>query len=408
MAFIRNILFTSIIFSFMLASCAKDHIATSASESISGPLTASLEDVKVEVIDGVLHFSSVHDFEAAFQLFSSATGEELDEWGERIGFFSWGAEMRALQNTVEQDAIRDPRVLLDAALSKRYYFDEDNWLYTHASDQIMSEFMDTNGIVVVENHLHHFHRDHHIILEEISTEKLQEIKISQQHRPEEGVYFFPKIGIEAWYDDLGEGVGRASKYVNCPYLHNGAHTWGHRKEEQIGGRRHRLVVELKQNVEYFPGTNDNLILAYIGLDIENRKRSGWKWIGTFPDFEFGTLRAGSLTGAVDANIRESDLRVDRWISATVWRQDIGTEEQGVRFNNSVPMSVVNLGFREARIGVKDVWFLMDNVSSFTNFGLPNDGFIQSVWSNYGLRQGKISVNWLGRGRETMDIQLGCQ
>ena len=163
-------------------------------------------------------------------------------------------------------------------------------------------------------------------------------------------------------------------------------------------------MDMHQNTYFFGGT-DNRVFSYIALDIENRKRSGFTWISTYPNFKYGTLESGAMSGEVSSSNVEQSLRVNRTIKALV-QGPSSIVTQTIRQDIYVTMDPVGWSFKEIRTGDSDEYMLIDNVISNAFLG-PNDAIIAVTGDPYGYARGKISVNWTNRST-TMDIQLGCQ
>ena len=220
--------------------------------------------------------------------------------------------------------------------------------------------------------------------------------------PEEEIYYFSKP-IKKEIVDYNDHA-KESKFFRCPLFDRGVWIWGHRKEETIDGVRQRLRVELSQSIYHFGGS-DNRVFSYVSMMIENRKRSGWSWIRTYPDYEYGTLawlNGGPATsGETSSSSVVQSLRVDRDIRVTLSNGG----NQILRLESNVVPDPTGWSFDISRFGDADEYYLIDNVISTVSMA-PGVSIVASG-GEYGFSRGKISVNWLNRS-STMDIQLGCQ
>lgn len=336
-------------------------------------------------------------------MFSRHTSEQIDAWANERDFLSLGQIKRKIQDDIDNNVYSSPGEVLSSNQRAMFYFDDDNWLRSYASDYLMSEFMNSNGIVMIENYLHHFHRDYHLIILDGTLAELNDLKETMVDDPENGVYVFENEA-ETWHTSVGEGESRESKYFNCPNSQSGGfYRFGHRKEVDVNGDKQRMVTDLQQGARLLPGSPTE-ILSYIGWQVENRKRSGlWSWIRTYPDYEFGTLSSQGSSGEVDAVNNLRDLRVDRSILVNT---SFGNQPHQI-YQSNVPMSEVGTSFREVRFGNADEFKNLEIVRMFVtglDFGRGERATSLESWG--GWRDGRISVNWLTRST-SMDIQLGC-
>lgn len=333
------------------------------------------------------------------KVFPQVPSEELDSWGEARGFISWASEHRNIQSDIDKGLFSD----FDKDRKKMFYFENDGWLKSYAADRLLSEMMNSEGIVYVEGNLHHFHKDYHIFIENPTPAKFDQAKRSLTSNIESGIRVFPRNVTEYWSEDI-LGEAKESKYFTCPFNTIGSYVWGHRKQENISGSQQRVVMDMHKSAYFFGGTDDR-VFSYIALDIENRKLSGFTWISTYPDFEYGTLESGALSGEVSSSNVEQSLRVNRTIQVQIAENPSGSRVQTIRNDLFVTMDPVGWSFKETRFGDSDEYMLIDNVVSTATLGTGEE--IVSIGGTYGFARGKVSVNWTSRST-TMDIQIGCQ
>ncbi len=385
-------------------SCEKN--LSVAPPIVEAPEKPSLNEIDIDVIDGVLSFRELEDFALALKAVSGLSRDEKDSWQESNQFTSLGSRYRYIQDQINLNPNTEGSNFISQDEQHLFYFDDANTLMTHAPDLLIAELLSPEGFVFIEGNLNAFNFAFHAIVKnEPSFEKMHQLIASESSSPLEGLYYFPKQPQrEIVISNSGEISTREAKFFSCPFYNQGVWVWGHRKEEQINGQRQRLRVELSQAIYHFGGS-DNRVFSYVGLTIENRKWSWPNWIGTFPDYEYGTLAwingQPATSGETSAGSVVQSLRVDRRIQANL----SNGSQRTLRFETNVVPDPTGWSFDNQRFGDSDEYYLIDNVISTTILP-PNVSIVQSG-GQYGFSRGKISVNWLNRST-TMDIQLGCQ
>ncbi|MEL6832266.1 MAG: hypothetical protein AAFP77_04725 [Bacteroidota bacterium] len=384
------------------SSCEKDTIKQETTVP-EAPEQPTLNALNIEVTDGILAFQSLEDFATAMKAISGLSRDEKEAWAQQLNFQSLSARLRSIQDQIDAQPDIPGKTHLTAGEKELFSFEDDGTLVSHGPDLLLSELITPEGLVYIEGALNSFGDDYHaIVKEEPTIAKMNTLLAQAASSPEQEMYFFSRpIRKEIVdYNDLA----KESKFFPCPLFDRGVNIWGHRKEENIGGQRQRLRVELSQAIYHFGGT-DNRVFSYVSMMIENRKRSGWSWIRTFPDYEYGTLawlNGGPATsGETSSSSVVQSLRVDRDIRVTLSNGG----NQILRTDVNVVPDPTGWSFDISRFGDADEYYLIDNVISRAILS-PGVSIVSSG-GEYGFSRGKISVNWLNRS-STMDIQLGCQ
>ena len=246
-------------------------------------------DLNVRLDDGVLHFASTLDFAAAFDILGNSNEEQIDAWTASIGFDSWGKEHRALLDRFSTIAEFDRRTFLTPAQGTRFYLEKDNTLQSYAHSFLLSEITSLEGTVYVDGHLNYFAGAHHIMLSPHAGVSIQEVLADPTKDFGELVYVALGESVSIKENDEKEFKG-----FNCPYSNVASNTYvfGHRKEVSFEGRRNRCRFELGRRAYYVEISDPNEPDRWIfntNITIVNEKRSGFTWIGTFPDFDYGVL-----------------------------------------------------------------------------------------------------------------------
>ncbi|MEL7251501.1 MAG: hypothetical protein AAFO03_23950 [Bacteroidota bacterium] len=334
---------------------------------------------------------------------SGLSRDEKNAWAQQLSFQSLSSRLRSIQDQVDAQPDVPGKTHLAAGEKELFSFEDDGTLVSHGPDLLLSELITPEGLVYIEGALNSFGEDYHaVVKQEPSVAKMNNLLAQGASSPEEEIYYFSKP-IKKEIVDYNDHA-KESKFFRCPLFDRGVWIWGHRKEETIDGVRQRLRVELSQSIYHFGGS-DNRVFSYVSMMIENRKRSGWSWIRTYPDYEYGTLawlNGGPATsGETSSSSVVQSLRVDRDIRVTLSNGG----NQILRLESNVVPDPTGWSFDISRFGDADEYYLIDNVISTVSMA-PGVSIVASG-GEYGFSRGKISVNWLNRS-STMDIQLGCQ
>ena len=382
-------------FAVLLFACEKDSsLLNEQQESEVIPYSIHpLQEIEVTVRDGALHFESLEDFAFAVRALSHNSPEDVANWNQMNNFDSWYDLKEQIQTKLDLEQL----TAIPEEYSSLLYLTNDGTLKSYASSGIFAKVMNSQGVVFVDGYLHHFHKDYHISIGDPSVEKFIEVKQSLVSDEKNLVRVFPT-----------SSSNKDASFFFCPLNTNGTDVWEHEREERIDGERQRLNVSLDKYVYSFASSDptDNRIFSVIALDVENRRKSGFIWKRTYPNYEFGTLRSGSTgTGIVSANPVEQSLRVNRRIGAVI-RNASGTFARLARQDFDVTMNPVGWSFRQIRSGSADVSFLMDDEITNVIIG-SEEQFIRPFGDPYSFARGKLSVRWLDRS-STMHVQVGCR
>ncbi len=369
---------------------------------------AQLSDVRVSLREGALSFETVDDYRQAKRAILNSSPEQIDAWAASIGFNSWAKIERDIQARVDANPGINPDILLTEEENRHFYFDEEGWLHNGAFSSLMSELVDLNGILYIENDLNYFWGDRHVMIDEGTPDQLNQITGNKFVDMANGIYlsfmetqetddggFFEMCGNNA----LGFGTQGLTNFHR------------YQRGETLGDTNFRMVFELKAYSLVLSLREGREVVEFcITSEVQNRKKSERTWVSASVETEMGTLKTvgGQASSSGEVSEGTNDIWKSMRIKRTAYIFNFARSGLGpfLRIDSPGFPSTANSGggltrkvFSESR-----AMQLIDDKHVVLSMSGETEGW---NWEYlYTLERGQLSANWLDIS-ETMDIQIGC-
>ncbi len=292
------------LFGLMFQNCEQEGIISSfdvhplkKTEILPLPSDVRLDQLEISFVDGIPRYESTNAFLQAKQTLFSTHNKEYFAWAETIGFTSTYAKFEDILNRYEK-ANKPEDFFLSDAEKEIVVYQEGHPPHLH-SNLIFAKLTNDNGRLIIGGDLHIFTKGEHILIDDVNLNHLRNLKKPLTNNPEKGIYLFP-------YEEKEENIflvkeeytKTRSLLEDCIYFagdsEGGSEVNYERTkldEQRVGCNRRGCRQRLESRISVWTIITEALGTEYraIGTAVQsysNTRRSGWKWIRTFPNNRF--------------------------------------------------------------------------------------------------------------------------
>lgn len=235
-----------------------------------------------------------------------------------------------------------------------------------------------------------FRKAHHILVDNADPVLYSQVLETMESQEDKGVLV---TLIEQHHTNDG-GRTAMKSYSSCPVA--ASSSLAHQIERNTGGTNRRMICEIQQlnvsvSVTFAPGGRIYDYSYETNLIVTNKRRSGFSWIRTFPNF-------------IITNTTSQRIRVNRLL-------------QGVNLSNNFPLQPVNyIGIASGGVlnnpflGIADLVHPLDEDMGTIDFSFSSrfspcpDCVLNTTY--YAITDGRANVTWTNHDLG-MSVELGC-
>jgi hypothetical protein len=399
-------------------SCEKESLLQSEADSPASetvvleavPDDVTLADIEVTLADGMLSFATVQDYRVAKKAIALASKADYLAWQSALGFGSQYARYSELMEEAEASDTPFSHSELTPSDEKALSVDKEYGLKLNFPDFVMAKLLDMDGRIIIENDLHQYTADHHIVVDGVDFDKLKLAMANKTSDLSRGFLVQPVTIVDGGsQDDLNDLEKVQIAGLPCPFGVNaeGFFLLSRTDEQHVNGRRYQLrtTFVMANDVLILNNSSGQVVVDHtMKIDYDNRRRKGFNWNSAFPDVAGNYLQDREPD---NTSSTEDDLSVSHFLQ--------------VRTNSELSFPISRGGQVSAHPGLTDGMGITIPGSQGNQgtivydelaMGTTVSGQIQEIISTYEIFDGTAAIRWPNWGddftNDPVSVEFACQ